>query len=336
MAGRLGDTDPRGYPRHARSLTARALRQRVLLLVVVMAFAASASAVILPGALGHKVSHSRRPHSDHLLSAAAKARNLAAGWIAKWVSASADVACDPTMCNVLVAHHVASGEVSPLPQGVPDPLDAVIVVATPVIRTQFGAWRLAHVYAPGVLASFGSGSTEVQVRVVAAGATNYERALQADVAARRSLGTAMLRNSAIMLSGRARRELTAGAVDTRLLANLATLADLDTPVAVLGFGGRGPGASPGMPLLSMDITPLPDRTGDSLEAGAREAATKAAVTKILQFLKAQIAPLDPDHVIQWSTDSGQIVVQVDFGAPTQFGLFKGSQAETTPIAKPPS
>lgn len=300
-----------------------------------MALAASASAVILPGALGHKVSHSRRPRSDHALSAAAKARNLAAAWIARWVSASADVACDPTMCSALVAHRVASGELSQLQQGVPDPLDAVIVVATPVVRTQFGAWRLAHVYAPGVLASFGSGGTKVQVRVVAAGATNYERALRADVVARRSVGSAMLRNSAIMLSGRARRELAAGDVDARLLANLATLAHLDTPVAVLSFGGRGPGASPGMPLLSMDITPLPGRAGDSLEAGAREAAIRTAATKILRFLKAQIAPLDPDHVTHWSTDSGQIVVQVDFGAPTQFGLFDGTPAETVPIAKPP-
>ncbi len=239
------------------------------------------------------------------------------------------------MCGALVAHSVAYGEVSQIMPGVPDPLDAVIVVATPVVRTQFGAWRLAHVYAPGVLASFGSGSTKVEVRVVAAGATNYERALRADVAARRSAGTALLRNSAIMLSGQARRDLAAGDVDARLLANLATLAHLDTPVAVLGFGGRGPGASPGMPLLSMDITPLPARIGDSLEAGAREAAINTAVTKILRFLKAQIAPLNPDHVAHWSTDSGQIVVQVDFGAPTQFGVFDGTPAQTMPIAKPP-
>lgn len=340
MAGRMESADLRGYPRHARSLTARALRQRILLLFAVMGLAATVSVVVLPGGLGHKVALTRRarshPGAAPSLSAATRARSLAAAWIARWVSGSADVACDPIMCQALIAHGIGTAEILRLAQSATDPLDATIVVATQVIRNQFGRRRLATVFAPGVLASFGSGTTSVQIRVVAGGAVTYERQLRADVASRRSVGTALLGNSGIEVSGAARRDLAEGEVDARLLNNLATLSHLGTPLSVLGFGGSGPGSSPGMPLLSMRITPVPGHTGDSLTAGARKAAIDSSVTSILRFLKAQIAPLDPDHVTHWVRNDGEVVVQVDFGAPTQFGVFTGMPVETIPIANPPN
>jgi len=48
----------------------------------------------------------------------------------------------------------------------PDPLGSEVVIATPAIQSQFGI-RLATVYAPQVLASFGSGPEQVVVRYIA-------------------------------------------------------------------------------------------------------------------------------------------------------------------------
>jgi hypothetical protein len=59
---------------------------------------------------------------------------------------------------------------------------------------EFGA-RLSSVYAPVVLATFGTGSTQTAVRVVAAdGAAAYLRSLRTDVAARASAGQQLLQN----------------------------------------------------------------------------------------------------------------------------------------------
>ncbi len=51
-----------------------------------------------------------------------------------------------------------------------DPLGSDLVVATPALRSQFGA-RLASVYAPVVIASFGSGAARIDIRAVAADGT---------------------------------------------------------------------------------------------------------------------------------------------------------------------
>ncbi len=335
MLGRFGDLDPRGYPKHARSLTARAARQRMLLLAVILGIAASASLVALPRVFRPHGADHRQAGTGPSLDASARARNLAAAWVGKWVSRSADVACDPGMCQLLEAHDVSSGEIWPMAPGATDPLDAVIVVETPTIRSQFGP-RLMKVYAPAVLASFGTGSIRVEVRVVAAGAARYERQLRTDVTARRSAGAALLRNPGLAVAGQARGQLASGEVDSRLLTNLAALVHWGNPVSVLGFGGAGPGASRGMPVLSMEITPIIRRQpGGALTPARRAASIARAVTRILRFLRAQIAPLNPASVSHWRSAGGQLVVRVDFGAPTQFGVFGGRPVETMPIAKPP-
>ncbi len=205
-----------------------------------------------------------------------------------------------------------------------------------MIRNQFGRRRLATVYAPAVLASFGAGSVKVEVRVVAAGVASYERQLKTDVTARQSAGAALLNNPGVEVAGQARGQLASGEVDSRLLTNLAALVHWGNPVSVLGFGGSGPGASRGMPLLSMQLTPLIRRQqGDALTPAGREASTARAMARILRFLRAQIAPLDPASVSHWRGTDGQIVVQVDFGAPTQFGVFNGTPVETMPISRSP-
>src|SRR5580658_10181641 len=55
MAGRARADDARAYPRHARSLAARTVRQRVILLATVLGIAAMASVVAVP-----KIIHRRQ------------------------------------------------------------------------------------------------------------------------------------------------------------------------------------------------------------------------------------------------------------------------------------
>lgn len=89
------------------------------------------------------------------------------GWIVREVASSTIVACDPVMCARLVQSGFPPASLIALGPGSPDPLGAQLVVATPAIRNQLGT-RLASVYAPLVIASFGSGAERVDVRVVAA------------------------------------------------------------------------------------------------------------------------------------------------------------------------
>src|SRR5579863_1482751 len=232
----------RGYPRHARSLSARATRQRVLLIALALAVMTTASVLVGPRVFSRTTASSGKPDPRRVAPgpspgqvAAAAARAQAATWIRQWVGANADVACDPLMCHALQSHGIAAARLFEVSTSATDMLEADVVAATLTIRTEFGR-KLPAVFAPAVLASFGTGDAEVDIRVVATG-TNYLKELRSDVAARKLGGTALLRNPGISASGPAARELAAGEVDSRLLANLVALADWGCPVSVLSFGG---------------------------------------------------------------------------------------------------
>jgi hypothetical protein len=333
---------PRGYPRHARSLSARAMRQRMLLIAAVLAAAAISSVVVGPrifsgiSSVGRPDPRRAAPGPSPGQIAAAAARAAAARWIHQWVAANADIACDPVMCQALMGHGIAGERLLQLDPSATDPLGADVVVATLTIRAQFGP-RLARVYAPAVLASFGAGAAKVDVRVVANG-TDYLRALRSDVSARKVAGAALLRNPKISARGPAAHELAAGEVDSRLLANLVALIDWGCPVSVLSFGGRGPGSTAGMPLLSADITPMVGGRGMRLDSGRSRAEMDAAmdreVSRIVRFLNSQITPLRPASFTNSHGTEGRMVVQVDFTAPVQFGVFDGTPIETDPISAP--
>ena len=75
-----------------------------------------------------------------------------------------------------------------------------------------------------MIASFGSGSAQIDVRAAEpGGAAAYETALRADLAARMSAGSQLLRNNRIHFTAQDAAQLRAGQVDTRLLATLAAL-----------------------------------------------------------------------------------------------------------------
>jgi hypothetical protein len=181
-------------------------------------------------------------------------------------------------------------------------------VATAADRARLGA-ALADTDAPGVLARFGSGAAQVQVRVVAPhGTAAYQASLHSDQLSREQAGTALLSNSRIELSTAARADLASGAVDSRLLLTLPALAAVH-PIQVLGFAGRGPGASAGMPLCWV-------RLGSTPPAGMK----KSAYIGWLQgFVRGQRPPYDG---ATWAArDGAATVINIRFSSPSPLGLI---------------
>ena len=142
-------------------------RWRVLTLLVVAAvlFAAGAISIALtssPAPAGHargggtQAAAARAP-TPAAIAAAAAARTAAARWIASQVSAAAIVSCDPQMCAQLQAHGIPAAQLLTLGGSNPAPLGSDLIVSTAAVRSEFGA-RLSSVYAPAVLASFGTGT----------------------------------------------------------------------------------------------------------------------------------------------------------------------------------
>jgi hypothetical protein len=245
-----------------------------------------------------------------VIAAAAAPRTAAAAWMARQVDPAAIVACDPQMCAVLQGEGIPAGRLLVLGAGNAGPLGSDVIVSTAAVREEFGS-RLTSVYAPVALATFGSGSAQVAVRVVAAdGSAAYLRSLHADATARRAAGALLPRNPHLRVSPAGRRELAAGQVDARLLSVIGALA---TPyhVDITGFGAPAAGASPGVPLRSADISPAP--------AGPRGGA--ATLDSLKRFLLAQQALFRPADVITVRLASGQTVLHVEFTAPSPLGLL---------------
>jgi hypothetical protein len=288
-----------------------AIRRRRLRIVLVVA-AVIAVAAIVAGSVGIAAAGrnhaARRGGGTTALSSEAALRDQAAAWVSAQVSRAADVSCDPVMCLALQAHGIPAGDLNELRPGSADPLGSDVIVSTAAVRSEFGA-RISSVYAPAVLASFGSGSARIDVRVIAAGgARAYTTALSADLAARKMIGGQLLRNSRVTVSAAARPQLAAGAVDSRLLIILATMSNLH-PVSIAGFGGSGPGASPGVPLRFADLAAGP--------VTARAAYFPLAAA----FLRAQKPPYQPALIQAVRLPDGQPALRVDFAAPSPLGLL---------------
>jgi hypothetical protein len=253
------------------------------------------------------------------LSASAAARTDAASWIASQVSRATIVACDPVMCSVLQSGGFPSANLEALRPGALDPLDSDLIVATPVLRSQFGS-RLQSVYAPMIIASFGTGAGAVQVRVVASdGAPAYLRQLDSDFAARKSVGRGLLDNHRVVTYPSARGPLAAGLVDTRLLTTVSTMAEL-YPLRIVAFGDNSPGANPMTPLRSATLVP-----GTSGKGG-----NTATLDKMRSFLSQQQPPFLPALIQIVRLPSGQAALHFEFSAPSQLGLLN-SGVPTTKI-----
>jgi hypothetical protein len=245
--------------------------------------------------------------SSGALGASAAARDQAAKWIATQVAASAIVACDPAMCATLQASGIAAGRLLALGTTAADPLGSDVVAATPAVRSQFGA-RLAGVYAPAVIASFGSGAGRIDVRAIApSGAAVYQSVLAADLRARISAGRQLLGNRRIIVPAAARAELLAGGVDPRVLMTLATLA-VEQPVRILSFDDPSPGASSAEPLRGMEVAPL-----------ASGSLAKPSLRSMLSFLRQQRPPFAPLRASIVHSSA----LSAEYAAPSPLGLLGG-------------
>ena len=276
-----------------------------------LASAAGVAAIVLAveAANGLSVSHLTsvdrpdQPASPAPLTQADVVRGQAAAWVASQVSTGAIVSCDPVMCAALVQSGFPAANLLVLGPGAGDPLGSGVVVATAAVRSTLGD-RLATVYAPQTLASFGTGPARIDVRVVApGGSAAYRTALAADLRARQVAGLQLLDDSRVTGSAAARADLAAGRVDARLLITLAAMA-ANEPVHLLGFGGLGPGASSGTPLRTAELSAPP-----------------ATAQAMLAFVRAQRPPYLAARSGLSPGAGGEQVLTVDFSAPTPLGLL---------------
>jgi hypothetical protein len=290
----------------------RLARHRALLSVLSVLVAVAAGLVLAQRPWAGSP-ESRPRLTDRALAAAATNRTLAAAWIAAEVSRGVIVACDPLMCAALQREGFPAGDLDPLAVGAADPLGSGIVVSTVSLRSELGS-RLATVYAPVVLASFGSGQSAVVVRVTAPdGAAAYVAAENADLLARQRDGQQLLRNPNISLPADCQAELADGYVDSRLLVTLAALAH-SVPVHVRQFGDAGPGAPAGTALRSMTIS------------GAVLLPHHASyLNVVLAFLRAQRAPFLATATVSGTGAATELTIA--FTAPSPLGLLS---------AQPPS
>jgi hypothetical protein len=282
-------------------------RWRVLLVAALVAavFVAGAATVRLTrasGPGGETGQHAGTP----ALAAAAAARQQAAAWVASQAGADAIVACDPAMCAALQVHRVPAGRLLVLSPARGDPLGSDLVVATPAVRSQFGA-RLAGVYAPVTLAAFGSGAARIDVRAMAPlGAAAYRAQLTTDVRARKAAGALLLRNRRIHVAAAARAALAGGEVDSRLLVTLAALAAIH-PLDIAGFGAPGRGASPGVPLRSADVAGGPPHP--------------ASLHSLMTILRAQRSPYLASSLEIVRIPALGSVLRIEYPAPSPLGLL---------------
>jgi hypothetical protein len=247
------------------------------------------------------------------LTTAAAIRQQTATWVAAQVSRGEIIGCDPLMCATLQQHGLPPADLATLGASASDPLGSGIVISTTAVRSQLGP-RLASVYAPLVIASFGTGASLVQIRVVAPGGmTAYEPAERADLTARQLAGRELAGNKNIQEPAAAKAALQSGRVDSRLLITLAALA-ATSRVHVSAFSDAGPGAGASVPLRRLTVV----------------TSSPTYLRELLSFLNAQRPPLLAN--VSQHRDGRMTTVQIQFTAPSPTGLLPASTTQTLAAA----
>jgi serine/threonine protein kinase len=285
-------------------------RVPVLLAAGLLAAAVGVIAFNLPrhGPAPDQLTSGQAPMSK-ALSAEIATRNRAINWILQQVSRAAVVSCDPQVCADLVSAGFPVGNVRPLGPSSNDPLGSALVVATGPIRAQYGK-RLASVYAPATIASFGSGAAKIDILLVyPGGAAGYGAVQRTDLRARKTAGAQLLENSHIEASATARAQLLSGEVDPRLPQLLAMLAGRH-PVHIMDFVSQSPGGGPASLLRTVDLA-----TTDS----AAHLPRSAYLSWMQGFINAQRAQYLPGSVRPITLPTGQSVLRFGYGAPSPLG-----------------
>jgi predicted Ser/Thr protein kinase len=246
-------------------------------------------------------------HPVHIsqLGAEALARTQAITWILNQVSSAAVVSCDTQVCNDLASNGFPSSQLSPLGPGSNDPLGSTLLVATDTVRNQFGP-RLA-VYAPAIIASFGTGNTRIDILwLYPGGAAAYSPALRSALLARKIADAQLLTNSNVRLSAKARKQLLSGQVDPSLPDLLAIMAH-SHPVYVVDFASQSPGGGPASLLRWMDL---------AATVKAAHLTRTAYLGWMQSFIGTQRAEYRPAWIQPITLRTGQGVLRIGYGAPS--------------------
>ncbi len=123
---------------------------------------------------------------------------------------------------------------------------------------------------------------------------------KSDLAARRMSGAELADSTGIVSSARARKELAAGEVDSRLMTVITGLA-VGHPVDIVAFGESGP-----------DTAIAPFRSAELAETNMRE---------MMRTVSSQPSPFRAAHMASVRLSSGRLVLRIDFTAPSLFGLL---------------
>jgi hypothetical protein len=294
-------------PPKRQARASRSYQMAGVLVAAVIVGAAALGFAVFHHIGGNSVTGSSAGRSGAVRSGAGSARPVgppaisrqAAAWVAAQVG-TATISCDAVMCQALKSRGMPDGQLRELKPGTTDPLGSAIIVATPVLRSQVGS-RLSSVYAPVLLARFGSGSRQIQVRAIAPhGAAAYMSLAKLDLADRKMSGTQLAQSSRIVTPTAARRQLAGGEVDSRLMTVLTALA-ARYPVHIVAFGDSGP---------VTDVAPFrsADLAGSNLKA-------------MRTLLLAQQSPFRVTQASFLPLHTGQPVLRIDFAAPSMFGLL---------------
>jgi Protein kinase domain len=283
---------------------------------------AAASVVLVAGAgglaliLAQRAAPPQRPASKHPgtgqagtgqeLAAEAAARTQAVTWILQQVSRAAVVSCDSQVCTDLASRGFPSANLLTLGPGSNDPLGSDLVVATATVRAQYGR-RLASVYAPAIIASFGSGNATIDIRSVFPGGTTKYRAVQrVALRARKTADAQLLTNGQITLSATARAQLRSGDIDPRVPLLIAAMVAAH-PVHIMDFGGQSPGGGPASLLRSVDLA-----TAD----GAAHLTHGAYLAWMHSFIGVQRAQYRPAWSRPVTLHTGEAVLRIGYDAPS--------------------
>jgi hypothetical protein len=315
MPQQAATQQPAATPQSARRGSDRAWRRwraaAVLASVLLVAGAAGTALVLTRSGAppeqppGGQDGTGQQPGPGRGIGAAAEARNQAVTWVLREVNRAEVVGCDPQVCTELTKNGFPAGDVSMLGPQSTDPLNSVLVVVTPAIQAQFGK-RLASVYAPVVIASFGSGTTRIDIRLVFPGGTVKYRAVQQKyLRARQAAEAQLLTNSQIKLSATAKAQLLSGDIDPRLPVVIAAMAAAH-PVQIVDFGGRPPGGGPASLLRWVDLAAVDE---------AAHFPHAAYLRWMHRFANAQTAQFHPAYCQQVTLPGGQ-AMRIGYDVPS--------------------
>jgi serine/threonine protein kinase len=307
--GRIG-AGPGSKPRSARHVSGgawwRSRTAAVLTSILLVAGAGGLALILLLRGASSEQPVGGHAGTSQELAAEAAARTQAVTWILQQVSRAAVVSCDSQVCADLASRGFPPGNLLRLGPGSNDPLGSDLVVATAAIRAQYGG-RLASVYAPAIIATFGSGNARIDIRLVFPGGTAKYRAVQrAALRARKAASAQLLVNKRVTLSAAARAQLLSGEIDPRLPLLIAAMA-ASHPVHIVDFVDQSPGGGPASLLRSVDFA-----TAD----GAAHLTRGAYLGWMRAFIDVQRAEYRPAWCQQVTLPTGQAVLRIGYGAPS--------------------